>query len=269
MRLVRVPLESSLGPLDALRTLREDDRPFALVGAWAGGGAVLGSEPVTVADQEADPFELLDELPDVEGDAAPGAVGGGWFGYLGYGLGARVERLPPPPPRRIALPPFSLAYYDHVLRLDADGQWWFEALSGGGVEHARLAVLRERMAGRAPAANTYRLGPFSAYPGRRGHSRAVEWCRRYIAAGDLYQANLCLRLEAGFEGDALDLFAPLRTSSRPTAPRTSAGRGAPSPACRRSCSCAARVRRCCRRRSREPPSSASRWSRPRRTARRT
>jgi len=205
VRLVRVPLESALGPLDALRTLRGDDRPFGLIGAWAGGGALLGSEPVAVADPGADPFALLDDVPEVEG-GEPGAVGGGWFGYLGYSLGARVERLSPPPPRRIALPPFALAFYDHLLHLDAHGQWWFEALAEDGASHPRLELLRERMAAPAQPRAGYRLGAFKAYPGRGAHSEAVSWCRRYIAAGDLYQANLCLRLEAGFEGDALDLF---------------------------------------------------------------
>src|SRR4051794_24856877 len=183
---MRVPLESALGALDALRALRGDNHPFALTGAWAGGGAILGSEPVALAPADADPFALLDELPAMEGSEG---VGGGWFGYLGYSLGERVERLPPPPPRRTALPPFALARYDHVLRLDADGRWWFEALAG---DHPRLDVLRERLAV-APAAEPYELGTFRAYPGRAAHARAVEWCRRYIAAGDLYQANLCLR----------------------------------------------------------------------------
>ena len=35
---------------------------------------------------------MLDRVPPARGDAE---VGGGWFGWLGYGLGARVERLPP------------------------------------------------------------------------------------------------------------------------------------------------------------------------------
>src|SRR4051794_1557646 len=202
VRPVRVLLESTLSPFEVLRALRSDSRPFALVGAWAGGGAVLGSEPVRVAPADADPFALLDVLPEVA-DAPAGMVGGGWFGYLGYSLGERVERLPPSPPRPYPLPAFSLAYYDHVLRLDADGGWWFESMTE---DHPRLPLLRERLAAPAPASKPYELGPFRAYPGRAAHTRAVEWCRRYIAAGDLYQANLCLRLDAGFEGDPLDLF---------------------------------------------------------------
>ena len=82
-----------------------------------------------VAAANEDPFDLLDRQPVVEGaEAAAGAVGGGWFGFLGYNLGARLERVPPPPPRHVPLPDFTLAFYDHVLRLAPDGRWWFEAL---------------------------------------------------------------------------------------------------------------------------------------------
>jgi para-aminobenzoate synthetase / 4-amino-4-deoxychorismate lyase len=180
--------------------MRDDERPFALIGRWAGGGAVIGSQPVRVASPHADPFALLGELPEVDGDG----VGGGWFGYLGYALGGEIERLPPTPPRPSPLPPFDLAFYDHVLRLDDGGQWWFEAL----VErHPRLDLLRARMAEQPAPQRHYELGPFEPRPGRRGHAEAVRWCRRYIEAGDLYQANLCLRLEAPFHGEALDLFA--------------------------------------------------------------
>jgi para-aminobenzoate synthetase/4-amino-4-deoxychorismate lyase len=42
--------------------------------------------------------------------------------------------------------------------------------------------------------------------GADGHLEAVADCRRRIAAGELYEANLCVRLEASFNGDALDLF---------------------------------------------------------------
>jgi para-aminobenzoate synthetase/4-amino-4-deoxychorismate lyase len=203
--LVRVELESGLTPLEALRWLRDDERPFALIGRWAGGGAVLGSAPLRVAPPDGDPFTLLGELPEVTSDDDR-AVGGGWFGYLGYSLGARLERLPPAPPRPLPLPPFDLAFYDHVLRLDPDGQWWFEALAHDDQPHPRLELLRRRMAEPPPPPRAYDLGEFEARPGRAGHAEAVRWCRRYIAAGDLYQANLCLRLDARFEGDPLDLF---------------------------------------------------------------
>jgi anthranilate/para-aminobenzoate synthase component I/branched-subunit amino acid aminotransferase/4-amino-4-deoxychorismate lyase len=211
VRLVRVPLRSELGPLEVLRALRGRDRPFALVGSWAGGEALLGCDPLVLAAPTQDPFALLDLQPEVS-DAVPGAVGGGWVGYLGYSLGRRLERLPPPPPRRSPLPPFALAFYDHLLRRDGDGQWWFEALWEPARERRlgeRLDALRLAISAGRPALRPrpYSLGRFAPFPGRRAHARAVDWCRAYIAAGDLYQANLCLRLEASFGGDPLDLFA--------------------------------------------------------------
>src|SRR4051812_34965558 len=95
-RLVRTPLESELSAAEGCLVVRGEAHPFGLAGDWAGGGALVGSEPLLVAGADEDPFALLDRQPVVEGtDDAGGAVGGGWFGFLGYNLGARLERVPP------------------------------------------------------------------------------------------------------------------------------------------------------------------------------
>ena len=222
--LVRIPLDGPATPGEACLALRGDERPFALTGAWAGGGALLGSEPLAVAGRDDDPFAALErrprvtgalgDWPDGRGAAAAtipaGAVGGGWVGYLGYALGALVERLPAPPPRPVPSPPFELAFYDHVLRLDPAGRWWFEALWTPGRDgelRRRLGVLRRRLAA-PPARRPFATGTFAAAaPGARGYLEAVAECRERIAAGEIFQANLCMRLEAGFDGDPLDLYA--------------------------------------------------------------
>jgi para-aminobenzoate synthetase/4-amino-4-deoxychorismate lyase len=215
---IRRPIASALGPLDVLRALRDDRQPFALVGRWAGGGAVLGSEPVREADPaHDDPFELLGSLPAIDGP--PGFVGGGWFGYLGYGLGRAIERLPAPPPRPVPLPRFGLAYYDHVLRWEAaTATWWFEALATP--ERAteldrRHAELSRRLAAGAPPARPYGLAPFRPVPEPAAHRRAVVAVLDHIRAGDIYQANLCVRLESLLDGSALDMFASGVPALRP------------------------------------------------------
>jgi para-aminobenzoate synthetase/4-amino-4-deoxychorismate lyase len=125
-------------------------------------------------------------------------VGGGWFGWLGYGFGAEIERLPPQPPRPHALPTTDLAFYDHVWRMDADGVWWFEALAER--EMPELAGTPERrpwrLDGMAPRA-----------PGFDGHRWAVADAVRRITEGEIFQANLTLRLEGELVGDPLDAFA--------------------------------------------------------------
>jgi para-aminobenzoate synthetase/4-amino-4-deoxychorismate lyase len=208
-RLVRVPLAGELAPAEAPLLVRDDDRPFALTGNWAGGGALVGSEPVRVASEDDDPFALLDQQPEVETDGSD-AVGGGWFGYLGYSLGATLEPVPPSPPRPVPLPRFALAFYDHLLRLDSSGRWWFEALWSDEREAAlreRLAVLTERVAAgvRERPVRVGALAPVA--PAAAGHVAAVAECRERIAAGEIYQANLCLRLEGSWSGEPVDLFA--------------------------------------------------------------
>src|SRR5919107_4391070 len=75
--LVREPLPARVAAPEALRALRGDNRPFALVGAWAGGGAVLGSEPVRLPAPGEDVLALLDDLPPVTGAEARPARGSG------------------------------------------------------------------------------------------------------------------------------------------------------------------------------------------------
>ena len=209
VRLYRRVLQTELTLQQVIRCFRDDPWPFALVGRWAGGGALVGSEPVRVADDHDDPFGVITELPQVEG-VVEGAVGGGWFGYLGYQLGGEIEALLRPPRRPVPLPHYSLAYYDHLLRYDErSGEWWFEALWSPGraaVLQERLELLRARLAGVAEPARPYRCDPFCATPDPQTHLGVVRQCRDYIMAGDIFQANLCIRLEAGFTGAPLDLF---------------------------------------------------------------
>jgi para-aminobenzoate synthetase/4-amino-4-deoxychorismate lyase len=220
---LRVPLDWDLAPERAALLVRGDDRPFALLGRWAGGRAVIGSEPIRVAGAGEDPFALLDEVgpagaPAIgrAGTTAPACdpVGGGWFGYLGYELGRRLEPIGASPPVATTLPPFALAFYDNVLRLDDTGQWWFEALWTAARADAleqRLTCLHERAAAPRPFTTT----PWRSTPAPAGHAHAVAACRERIHAGDLFQANICVRLESRLDGDPLDLFARAAAALRP------------------------------------------------------
>ena len=198
--LVRISLGRGLSVADVVRAMRDDVRPFALVGRWAGSRAVVGSAPVEVVEGAA----VLDVLGAGRGgDGEPG-VGGGWFGYLGFGLGAAIERLPPPPPRPMPLPSASLGFYDHVLRLDDAGEWWFEAVTRSGA--GRLDELQERLS-RGASERAWQLGGLEAGAGATArHTAAVEECVERIGAGELFQANVCLRLEGRFRGSAADAF---------------------------------------------------------------
>jgi aminodeoxychorismate synthase component I len=206
-RLVRRALTWDLEPADVLRLVRDDPHPVALIGAWAAGGAVIASEPQLVRSPPQDLGDVLDSpWPD---QSARAGFGGGWIGYLGYGLAGALMDIPPAPgaPRR--LPAWWFGYYDHVLRQDGtSGRWFFEALWTPDREDA-LEHRFDELVGRSrsvPEPRGYACGDFGLVPSAGEHKKAVRRTVELIRQGDIFQANICLRLEAGFRGDPLDLF---------------------------------------------------------------
>lgn len=191
-----------------------------LSGSWLDRDqlTILGSAPARVAEpRHEDPFALLEQQPAIE---APGEllVGGGWVGWLGYRLGSRIERLPPAPPAPVTRPEFSLAFYDHLVLHDGE-RWWFEALVSAEREREidqRLTEWRRRLE-RTPSPATPRApGAFHvSASGPGSHLAAVSDCRRRIAEGEIFQANLCLRLEAEDPGEAIELLPQALQAAQP------------------------------------------------------
>src|SRR5262245_4011035 len=199
------PLDWDLAAADVLRLVRRDRNPAALLGAWVGGSDIIAADPVRVCEQPDLPG--CDDLAPAAGEAG---FGGGWIGYLGFGAANGMLPMPPAPggPRR--LPACWFGYYDHVLRRDrSTGRWTFEALVTPGREEAlelRLAELSRRAAAPGPQPRGYACGDFRLTPPPDEHQSAVRQTISYIRRGDLFQANICLRLEADFDGDPLDAF---------------------------------------------------------------
>ncbi len=224
-----LPEASGLSPPDVLRLLRRDPHPVALTGAWAGSGAVLGSAPVQVVERHAAGAPgsagalalppLSDGLTAPAGDGAA-RFGGGWIGYLGYGFAGWLHTLPPAPggPRR--LPDCWFGRYDNVLVQDpCTGDWVFEALLGPADDRVERAAIAARLAeltariravtsrdARMPDSPPYQCGDFELTPAAAEHRQAVARAVGLIEAGDMFQANITLRLEAACTGDPLDMF---------------------------------------------------------------
>ena len=154
-----------------------------------------------MAGPDDDPFALL-EL----------TATGTWAGWLGYRLGRSLERLPPDGERPVARPPAALARFESICRCDAQGRWWVESV--GEPDPADLARWQSRLDGPGPSL-AWSAGELTARPGRADHIGAVEEAVLRIAAGQLYQANVCLRLEAAFEGSPLGLWCAAGARLRP------------------------------------------------------
>ncbi len=230
-RMIRRPLDWELGAAEVLRLVRADPHPVALVGAWAGGSDIVASDPVRVCGASDALGEVLDAplagpagvgSGGPAGPSSPAAgvgFGGGWIGYLGFGLAETFLPVPPAPGGPRQLPGSFFGYYDHVLRQDRDtGRWAFEMLWTPGRGDALERRFRElsrrgRAAGGQPRA--YSCGGFRLIPSADEHRSAVRQAISYIRRGDIFQANICLRLEAEFAGDPLDAFCHAVTRLNP------------------------------------------------------
>jgi para-aminobenzoate synthetase/4-amino-4-deoxychorismate lyase len=200
--IVARPQAVALGPgvgtdVELAGWLRGQPGAIALRGAWAGGSPILSSHPLSVLSADADPFEALDRLPEpiaeiaVSGDGPRPCVGGGWIGFLGFGLGHDVELLTPPPPGDPRVPRFRLAFHDHLVRRASDGEWWFEALwteARAPLLAERLQWWRERLAAGPPPPPVDELGGGPLRPlgaGLSGHRAAVAEAVTRIREGEL------------------------------------------------------------------------------------
>jgi para-aminobenzoate synthetase/4-amino-4-deoxychorismate lyase len=220
-RVVRRALDWELSTAGVLRLVRADPHPVALLGAWAGRSDIVASDPVRVCRAPEPAGAALDTpLPGPAGVGEAGAAfGGGWIGYLGFGMAEKVLPVPPAPGELRRLPAWWLGYYDHVLRRDrTTGRWMFEALwapSRSDALERRFAELSRRPHTVGSSPRAYSSGSFRLIPSADEHRSAVRQAISYIRRGDIFQANICLRLEAEFAGDPLDAFCQAATRLDP------------------------------------------------------
>jgi len=134
----------------------------------------------------------------------------GWIGYVGYEVGRHVERLPGQAVRDTHLPDLRLAFYDALLIYDAVEENWqlVELLfdhppKGAGRAAEALRTLAAtaataesppRPTERADAASHPAAGAVSNFTPKQ-YRHAVARCIDYIAAGDIFQANLSQRFK--------------------------------------------------------------------------
>ena len=168
--------------------------PAALIGEWFGSRAVIAP---SLDARPVDPEAVFDVAPA----AGDGAVGGGWIGYLSYpDTGADGA------PARI--PQAAGGWTDCVLRLDADGAWWYENLSG--------AELPDWIASALQAPTTHGHCDITwREPDRAGHRAGVLACLDAIGAGEVYQACVCTRFTGTATGSPLHFFADLVERTAP------------------------------------------------------
>ncbi|TGD87326.1 aminodeoxychorismate synthase component I [Mycolicibacterium sp. CH28] len=187
-------------PADVLRavaaaTARQGQPPpAALVGEWFGSRAVIAP---SVAVRPVDPAEVFAVAPG----SSSGPVGGGWLGYLSYPDAAADGR----PPR---IPEAAGGWTDSVLRLDRDGCWWYESLSGAPMTPQVADALSSPL-----PPDTYEITWTD--PDFDCHQAGVLACLDAIRAGEVYQACVCTQFTGSLAGSTLEFFADAASRTAP------------------------------------------------------
>lgn len=174
-----------------------------LVTLEVANGLLTARGPGEVLRMEADGFDVLEAA--LEAWTGPG--GAILAGYFGYDLAWELEELPALLSGHDAVPDLYLALYDAHWRYAA-GEW----------THVSTGAWRVRNAVEPPFREAEEPGPLlsgepvSSTPGPAEFEAAVQRTVDRIYAGELFQTNLCRRLEASLPDDAAwPLYRRLRS----------------------------------------------------------
>ncbi len=193
--------------------------PFATLTVHGTRGRLVDRAGV-IRHVEGDPFEMLESMLAARTIPArnvpPGAppfLGGG-IGYLAYELARHLEQLPTSTIDDLELPELAVGFYDTVVAHDhLKGTTTLVVTTPEGADPTpaidrALAILEQRR----EAAAAHRASSVVADVDEAVYLEAVRRIKDYIAAGDIYQANLTQRFRARID-DAWAYYRRLRRAN--------------------------------------------------------
>lgn len=136
---------------------------------------------------------------------------GGFFGFFGYDFAQQIETLPQKATRDLPIPQLHLdwidlsAVYDHQLQ-----KLTLASLNDNIDLEALTHQIVDGQQQQLPSANLH-LGQLPRpFLEPQVFMEMVEKARSYIAAGDIYQANLSCRFDGQLQGSSSELYRRLR-----------------------------------------------------------
>lgn len=148
----------------------------------------------------------------------------GWLGGISYDLGRHLENIPTLPTKNPSLttwPLFRWTLYDGYFVLDhASGLWTIATLEWSTLRpepaDQRLDRLASILATVEPSEETPSTTPAPAVvtpPSPEAYQQGVAQVREYIAAGDIYQANLAHAWQVQTPADPAAIYTQLQKLS--------------------------------------------------------
>jgi len=153
--------------------------------------------------------QLLDRPKPVTAGVSELPFMGGWLGWLGYDLAWEIERLPY---LKSDLLPFPIAFWyepDCFAVLDHQQQiLWLAA-----TEFSQLDVMQKQLTtDRKSRVSTQSSATKSAafHRSQSDYEFAILQAKKYIQAGDIFQANLSLRFETQTTAESWSIYQALQ-----------------------------------------------------------
>lgn len=204
-------------------------RPFLVL--MTKGRRIWQKENSKVKRSEGNPFAALRKCLGrflVEKENIPFPLPGGAVGFFSYDLGRMVEKLPQLAVDDLGVPDIFLGFYDKLLAVDHAENRFFLLATGlplQGKEAAAkaetdLKCLEEKLRNlpcvrlKDPwSEKNVSAAEIKTRFSTAEYRKAVEKIKDYIAAGDIYQANMTQRLEAPLKMEPFQLYRRLRRSN--------------------------------------------------------
>ncbi|MEH2315409.1 MAG: anthranilate synthase component I [Nostoc sp.] len=140
---------------------------------------------------------------------------GGWLGWLGYDVAWEIEQLPrdkiDPLPFPIAFwyEPDCFAVLDHAQQI-----LWLAASDASGLDELEKKLAKKDAGKEFSVSPCPRIPVSSSLPlfltSQADYETAVNQVKKYIQAGDIFQANLSLRFQASTSASGWEIYQALQ-----------------------------------------------------------
>ena len=137
---------------------------------------------------------------------------GGFVGYFGYEAAELCDKIKFRAKSTPALPRLYLGLFRDVIVYDHQKCIYHIVINarGAGAGERRTKKLKAYFWKPVPEKRRFKPKKFTAEMTKGRFKRMVEKAKEYIAAGDIYQANLSQRFSFGYQGSSLELYGKLR-----------------------------------------------------------
>lgn len=179
--------------------------------------SLIASAPINVVDQSWQEWARLHKKIATR-PRSPGPLPIGWVGYLGFESADQLEDLPQAPSDHWQFTPVRMGLYDRAVMLDSQRRRAWLVLDptlsaefdlqpvSAEQDIERWEAVAKSSSGSKP--DVQPLVAFESTPAE--HIQRVRQALDYIAAGDIYQVNICQRLKLSGVGDPLHTFKALQ-----------------------------------------------------------